>query len=292
MRESHHRAYVQGDGLSAVGWRLGCRRGPHPLNVMTLSGRTVAVAGRALNGEASREHLGVLPHCGESPPGEPGLGPLTDISPDARFAWTTCCQSTVFPHPNVRSAADQSPSRISSARLSYCSARTHLIRGVEMDKVALIVVEQGSEWPGNVGDCENVVAVGYDKEGPLQRTRQGLDSLRRRGHYLRVAVLACNEATDLASAACRAEVAHELLTAVSAVGFGRLLLSATKHASMQLRSELRSLAGALRQRLRGSSATVSVRFGGAADGRQCLPQRSVRKCLAEPAGPRRVAVRP
>jgi hypothetical protein len=160
-----------------------------------------------------------------------------------------------------------------------------------MGKVALIVVEQGSEWPGHVGDCENVVAVGYDKEGLLQETRQGLDLLRGRG-YLRVAVLARKEATDLASVACRAEVAHELLTAVSAVGFGGLLLSAMDHASMQLRGEILSLAGALRRRLRGSSATVSVKFGGAADGRQVLPQRSVRKCLAEPARSRPWAVRP
>jgi hypothetical protein len=160
-----------------------------------------------------------------------------------------------------------------------------------MGKAALIVVEQGSEWPGHVGDCDNVVAVGYDEEGLLQKTRQGLDSLRRRGHYLRVAVLACNDATDLVSVAHRAEVAHELLTAVSAAGFGRLLLSARDRASMQLRSELLSLSGALRQRLQGSSATVSVRFGGASHGRQGLPQRSVRKCLAEPAGPRPVAAR-
>jgi hypothetical protein len=160
-----------------------------------------------------------------------------------------------------------------------------------MGTAALIVVEQGSEWPGHVVDCENVVAVGYDKEGLLQRARQGLESLRRRGHYLRVAVLACNDATDLVSVAHRAEVAHELLTAVSAAGFGRLLLSARDRASMQLRGELLSLSGVLRQKLQGSPATVSVRFGGASDGRRGLPQRSVRKCLAEPAGPRPMAAR-
>jgi hypothetical protein len=37
-----------------------------------------------------------------------------------------------------------------------------------MGKAARVVVEQGSEWPGHVGDCENVVAVGYDKEGLLR----------------------------------------------------------------------------------------------------------------------------
>jgi hypothetical protein len=111
--------------------------------------------------------------------------------------------------------------------------------------------------------------------------------LRRQGHYLRVAVLACNDATDLASAAHRAEVARELLTAVSTVGFGRLLLSATDHASMQVRGELLSLAGALTQSLRGSSATVSVRFGGATNERVSLPQRIGAKVPGRPwEGPR------
>jgi hypothetical protein len=163
-----------------------------------------------------------------------------------------------------------------------------------MDKASLIVMEPGSQWPGHVRDCENVVAVGCDQEELLQRTRQGLDSLRRRDHYLRVAVLACNAATDVVSAARRAEVAHELWAAVAAVGFGRLLLSATDRASMQLRHELLSLADALSQTLRGSSARVSVRFGGATDGRLELPQKSVRKCPAESTGPvpRALWVRP
>jgi hypothetical protein len=139
--------------------------------------------------------------------------------------------------------------------------------------------------------CSARAARAVSSASEAQRTRHGLDLLWRRGHYLRVAVLACNEATDLASVAHRAEVAHELLTAVSAVGFGRLLLSARNCASMQLRGELLSLSGALRQRLQGSPATVSVRFGGASEGRQGLPQRSVRKCLAEPAGPRPMAAR-
>lgn len=168
----------------------------------------------------------------------------------------------------------------------------HAPTGVEMGNVSLIVVEQGSEWPGHLGDCENVMVVGSDKEGLLQRTRQGLDSLRRRGHYLRVAVLACNESTDLGSVAHRAEVARELLTAVSAAGFGRLLLSATDRASMQQRNELLSLAGALSQTLPGSSATVVVRFGGAGDRRQGLPQGLMRNGLAEPAGPQPAPIRP
>jgi hypothetical protein len=143
-----------------------------------------------------------------------------------------------------------------------------------MGNVSLIVMEEGSVWPGQVGNCENVVVLGDDARGLLHTTRRGLDSLRRQGRCLRVAALACNEATDIASVARRAEVAHELWTAVSVVGFGRLLLSAPEAASMQLRCEVLSLADALSQGLTGVSATLSVRFGGAIDGRVEVPPRS------------------
>ena len=132
-----------------------------------------------------------------------------------------------------------------------------------MGSVSLIVMEQGGAWPGRVGDSENVVAVHDDKEALLQRTLQKLESLRRRGQQLRTAVLACNAETDIASAARRAEVAHELLRAVASVGFGRLLLSTANGASLQLRHELLALANALTssRTLAGTAATVTVRFG-------------------------------
>jgi hypothetical protein len=129
-----------------------------------------------------------------------------------------------------------------------------------MGLVSLIVMEPGSAWPGHVGDSENVIAVGEREEGLLPRVREKLDALRRRGGRVRVAVLACNEATDVASLARRAELAHELLAAVSAVGFGRLLLTAGERASMQLRRDLLSLADTLTDARGGDAATVSVRF--------------------------------
>ncbi len=131
-----------------------------------------------------------------------------------------------------------------------------------MSVVSLIVMEPGSAWPGHVGDSENVIAVGERGDGMLRRIRSILDALRRRGEHVKVAVLSCNEATDLVSAARRAEIAHELLAAVAAVGFGRLVLSAEKRASVQVRRELMTLAGALTCTRGGGGATVSVRFGG------------------------------
>jgi hypothetical protein len=116
---------------------------------------------------------------------------------------------------------------------------------MDMSVVSLIVMEPGSAWPGHVGDSENVVAVGEREDGMLGRIRSILDALARRGEQVRVAVLSCNEETDVVSAARRSELAHELLAAVAAVGFGRLVLSAEDGASMQVRRELMTLAGAL-----------------------------------------------
>ena len=73
-------------------------------------------------------------------------------------------------------------------------------------------------------------------------------------------MLACNEATDAVSVARRAELAQELLAAVAVVGFGRLVLSAAERASVQIRRELLTLAGALNYTRVGAAATISVRF--------------------------------
>src|SRR5580700_3154826 len=109
-----------------------------------------------------------------------------------------------------------------------------------MGFVSLVVMEKGSEWPGQVGDTENLVAVGVGEERLLERTRRRLDLLRRGGQQLRVAVLACNAATDASSSGRRARVAHELLTAVAGDAFGRVVLSSPETAPPRLRQELLS----------------------------------------------------
>jgi hypothetical protein len=131
----------------------------------------------------------------------------------------------------------------------------------EMEVVTLVVMEQKSQWPGHAGDSENVVAVSSDEGGLLERTRHRLDSIRLRGQQVGVAVLACNEVTHDESVAMRSAVAHELLSAVIDAGSGRLVLSASSLASMGQRRELFALAGSLTERLRGKTATLSVRFG-------------------------------
>jgi hypothetical protein len=132
---------------------------------------------------------------------------------------------------------------------------------VEMGSVSLIVMEHGAAWPGRVGDHENLVAVRDDGEVLLQRTLEKLESLQRRGQHLRIAALACNAETDGAPVAHRARLAHELLRAVAAVGFGRLLMTTPNGASMPLRRELLTLANALRETFASTATTVAVRFG-------------------------------
>jgi len=131
-----------------------------------------------------------------------------------------------------------------------------------MSIVSLIVMEPGSSWPGHVGNTENVVAAGTDEEGLLPRTEHMVEALLGRHQAVRVAVLACNDATDAASAGRRAEIARVLLHAVASSAFGRLVLCADPDASMRLRHQLLSLAGALIRELEDTTATVALRFGG------------------------------
>lgn len=62
---------------------------------------------------------------------------------------------------------------------------------------------------------------------------------------------------------------------MTASPYGRLVLTCAERASMQSRRELLGLAGALSDRLAGTSATVSMRFGAGAA--------AVRKVPSEPA---------
>ena len=153
-----------------------------------------------------------------------------------------------------------------------------------MEMVSIIVMEPGSEWPGHVAWSENIVELGEHEEPLLPRIRSRLDALRLEGARVRVAVLACNEAADAASAARREELAHELLAGVAALGFGRLVLNAAAHASAQLRIELLSLAGSLSHSCAGA-AVVSVKFGEPDAGRSLQRgRRASRPALDRSAG--------
>ena len=131
--------------------------------------------------------------------------------------------------------------------------------------VSLVVMEPGSEWPGHVGESETLVALRSEQD-MLRCTRERVASLHRAHEEVRVAVLACNGATDEATLHRRASLAQELLACVSRAWRGRLVLTAPGgRASGVFRHHLLSLAGCqglrvvedvpgLRQPLKSSNA--------------------------------------
>jgi hypothetical protein len=125
---------------------------------------------------------------------------------------------------------------------------------------AMVVMEHGSEWPGQIGDSMKVIAFSHDGEDLLRRTQRSVGALRGLDGGIRVAVLACNLAAGGAAADRRAQLAHALLGAVASTNRGRLVLRASGIASHQQRQELLGLAQALTKELRGTTATVLVRF--------------------------------
>jgi hypothetical protein len=130
-----------------------------------------------------------------------------------------------------------------------------------MNGIAFVVMEPGSEWPGHVGVSETLVALKPGQD-TVHHTRERLAALHRQREEVRVAVLACNDAADAESADRRIAVGRELLAAVTRAWHGRLVLTASAgRASSRLRRDLLSLAETLTDELRGSSATVTLRFG-------------------------------
>ncbi|MGA7121759.1 MAG: hypothetical protein WBY94_16755 [Polyangiaceae bacterium] len=129
-----------------------------------------------------------------------------------------------------------------------------------MSTVALVVMELGSEWPGWFGGCADVVAFSQGGEKLLRRTEEALGALRRGRQDISVAVFACNEHPEADLGGYRAQIAQALLSAVRGAPSGRLILTASDRAPARVRFELLSLAGALSENLRGTTATVSLRF--------------------------------
>jgi hypothetical protein len=154
-----------------------------------------------------------------------------------------------------------------SAIVPMPRALTLCARGeCDVTTVSLVVMEPGSEWPRSVGHHSNLVAFSQKGERLLQRTQEELAALRRGQQNVRVAVLACNGETGGEAEGYRAQIAHTLLAAVTGTTFGRLVLTASGGASLRVRQELLALAGMLSEQLRGTTATVSVRFTEASPG--------------------------
>jgi hypothetical protein len=129
-----------------------------------------------------------------------------------------------------------------------------------------MVVEPGSDWPGQIGDSTSVVAFSGGAEDLVRRTKERLGALGHNKQSVRVAVLACNSSAGAPLLAAGRSFAWMLLGAVSGSTCGRLILSASRGSSPEARQELLALAGALTEQLRESSATVSLWFTEASSG--------------------------
>jgi hypothetical protein len=129
-----------------------------------------------------------------------------------------------------------------------------------MTATALIVMEPGSDWPGQIGD--STILVGFCEAGDelVRKTQAKLDAFRDGKQSVRVAVLACNSTAGSVATGRRAQLARMLLGAVTETTHGRLILSSSKGASDELRRELLAVAGALTEDLQGTTATISLRF--------------------------------
>jgi hypothetical protein len=130
-----------------------------------------------------------------------------------------------------------------------------------MGCVSFIVMEPGSEWPGHVGTgADDLVAIAGDADALPERTRQALVAVDRKGLRVRLAVLACGEAMDLASRTRRCDVVAALVSAVKHSRFGRVVLSARASTTAELRGELLRVAGSHAHALGDGAGVIAVRF--------------------------------
>ncbi len=155
-----------------------------------------------------------------------------------------------------------------------------------MATVTLIVMERGSTWPGRTGVSENTIVVTGENPTILRRAANKLLAIHQEGHQVRVAVLACNDAVNPESVACRGRLAHELLKAVASTRVGRVVLTSGDRVSTEVQRDLLSLAGVLSCKPEGTLATISVSFGASGD-RERIDHPIVRQIArSSPSNPR------
>src|SRR5512133_4101591 len=162
--------------------------------------------------------------------------------------------------------------------------------------VLLVAVERGAALPTWVGRCpervSDVFVLVSNADEPAEalkrRREQRLHLLTESDYQRGLAVLVVgNGQTSTEAELSRRNVADRLLSYLAEVGQGMLLLLAAENASLEPRSQLLSMAGALAPEVRGTRIAISLRFG--AEGDHEPPQEIV--ALAEPVT-RRTSRRP
>jgi hypothetical protein len=129
---------------------------------------------------------------------------------------------------------------------------------------ALVVLEPGGEWPSSVIRADvDVIAVvePHSEEGSLTRAVQ--ERVARLGRPVALAVLACNAEANDAATGRRVAITRALLKTVLDTERGHLVINAAGRSTSALRHQLIGLTETLSEGLRGSSSSVTLRFGGA-----------------------------
>jgi hypothetical protein len=141
---------------------------------------------------------------------------------------------------------------------------------MQTDGVLLVAVERGAALPTWIGHCQDRVSdvfvlVGNTDEPidtRLKRLDQRLSHLAE-SEYRRglVVIVAAPELATPEAEAVRMQVADRLLSRLTRLGEGKLLLLTDENASLDSRIQLLSMAGTLAQQVRGTKLSISVRFG-------------------------------
>jgi hypothetical protein len=135
-----------------------------------------------------------------------------------------------------------------------------------MNRVTLVVLECGSDWPSGVRqDDADCVALAQAPNEPhsalLRRTYDRVRAIEYGGGTVHLAILSCNNDASRTALDGRVPLARALLATVLRTSDGRLILAGRASASDRMRRSLVALAGTLTEALTGTSASVSAVFG-------------------------------
>jgi hypothetical protein len=133
-----------------------------------------------------------------------------------------------------------------------------------MRPTAFVVMETGSDWPTWLVrqdvDVVTVLDRGADEGNPTRAVRE---RIMRLGRPIPMAVLTCNAEADDVAMDRRVALTRALLAAILEAERGHLIIHAAGRSTASLRHHLIGLTATISEGIHGTSACVSLRFGGA-----------------------------
>jgi hypothetical protein len=156
-------------------------------------------------------------------------------------------------------------------------------------RVAVVVTEAGARWPTYSREVHGRAASAVVECQPPSEALDEFSSrvtarvrrLQTRKSQIPVAIMATSARADSSATAARYRIARAVLSAMTAQGYGELIISADELLPDAARHELVAFAGALCDGLRGSDVVVRVRFASRSG------VRVIKDALVEPDVPAR-----